>query len=443
MAALPLVSPQKEHLQHPLLELRRAWNKTKKQEKVDFDFEPWKVELECFLDVLTNSGACTDIHNPGRQINCQCLAELDFKDEEERDNVFDYLFRYARMSWGEQRDLILEWKRYAAGFQASCIGNKNRVYLLPGSTYKICKSALAKLIGKERHAWDSIKEGNVEGHGLSRKEAGNRAQDSEMTQRLHEYFQKLEALAAPRATRIVTGLVEGEVTTELRDVDSDLVELPACNSKRDLHKTFLAEIGWDVKVDSKGRMSYQRASNTVTSTVEAEEAISWPSFLRFWKKHYAKIVIQQSAEDLCDDCVVFANRHKYGKRQEVRTEEEDEDLVVPTSKKQDYDLLNKETEEQENLVLEAAKHVKMAQCQREMFVGKKKEAVDHANEPQERRTYTFVCDFAQNMYIPNFAAEQPGATYYYSPLNVYPFGIVDCSCQPTELTALMFNEGKS
>jgi hypothetical protein len=93
-----------------------------------------------------------------------------------------------------------------------------------------------------------------------------------MTERLHEYFQKLEALAAPKATRIITGLVEGEVTTELGDVDLDLVELPACNSKRDLHKTFLAEIGWDVKVDSKGQMSYKRASNT--SAVEAEEAIS-------------------------------------------------------------------------------------------------------------------------------------------------------------------------
>jgi hypothetical protein len=47
------------------------------------------------------------------------------------------------------------------------------------------------------------------------------------------------------------------------------------------------------------------------------------------------------------------------------------------------------------------------------------------------------------MYIPNFAAtEQPGATYYYSPLNIYPFGVVDASTEPTLLTAFIFSEGK-
>jgi hypothetical protein len=45
------------------------------------------------------------------------------------------------------------------------------------------------------------------------------------------------------------------------------------------------------------------------------------------------------------------------------------------------------------------------------------------------------------MYLPNFAAEQPGAAYYYSPLNVYPFGIVDCSTEPSQLTAMMFYKG--
>jgi hypothetical protein len=160
------------------------------------------------------------------------MANLDFANEEEQYAIFDYLCRYARVSWSEQRVLILEWKRYAAGFQESCRRNKNQVYLLPGSsTYKICKSALAKLIGKERHAWDSIKEGKME-HGLAKKEAGNRAQDFEMTERLHEYFKHLEALAAPRATRLVTGLCNGLLTTELKDSDCELVELPACHSKQ-------------------------------------------------------------------------------------------------------------------------------------------------------------------------------------------------------------------
>ena len=46
------------------------------------------------------------------------------------------------------------------------------------------------------------------------------------------------------------------------------------------------------------------------------------------------------------------------------------------------------------------------------------------------------------MYLPNFVSEQPGATYYYSPLNVFPFGIVDGSTVPTQLTAMVFYKGE-
>ena len=91
----------------------------------------------------------------------------------------------------------------------------------------------------------------------------------------------------------------------------------------------------------------------------------------------------------------------------------------------------------------AARHVSMARKQRELFNAKKELAKSTATLPARDRVYTFVADFAQNMYLPNFAAEQPGATYYYSPLNVYPFGIVDASKTPTELTAHVFYEGEA
>jgi hypothetical protein len=156
---------------------------------------------------------------------------------------------------------------------------------------------------------------------------------------------------------------------------------------------------------------------------------------------YPKIVIQRPSKDLCEDCVVFANRHKYGK-EFLRSEGNYDDDSVQALTNVDYDKLQKVNEEQEQLVLEAAKHVEMARAQRQLFVAKKLEAKAKVNLPQEERTYTYVCDFTQNMYLPNFAAEQPGATYYFSPLNVYPFGIVDCGMEPSELTAMVFAEGE-
>ena len=83
----------------------------------------------------------------------------------------------------------------------------------------------------------------------------------------------------------------------------------------------------------------------------------------------------------------------------------------------------------------------MAQKQRTLFNQKKIEAKETANNFMVDRVFTFVADYAQNMYLPNFASEQPGEVYYYSPLNVYPFGIVDAAVEPSHLTALIYFEG--
>jgi hypothetical protein len=95
---------------------------------------------------------------------------------------------------------------------------------------------------------------------------------------------------------------------------------------------------------------------------------------------------------------------------------------------------------QEALVLQAAKHVKMAKVQRELFNLKKDEAYSDRDKPKQERTFTFVADYSQNMYLPNFAGSQPGETYYYSPLNAYCFGVVDASQRPAKLFAHTYLE---
>ena len=96
--------------------------------------------------------------------------------------------------------------------------------------------------------------------------------------------------------------------------------------------------------------------------------------------------------------------------------------------------------QQEQEILAAAKHVEMAKLQRELFNKKKEEAFNDRNKPKEDRVYTLVADYAQNMYLPNFASSQPGATYYYSPLNEYCFGVVDASTRPSKLYGHVYLE---
>jgi hypothetical protein len=55
-------------------------------------------------------------------------------------------------------------------------------------------------------------------------------------------------------------------------------------------------------------------------------------------------------------------------------------------------------------------------------------------------SYCIVADFAQNLQIPHFGDEQPGDTYYYSPLFVYVFGVVDVSSTPDVLFAYGYRE---
>jgi hypothetical protein len=211
MADLPLVSPTKHPLRNPLLDLRQCWKECTKKEKESFDLEPWKESFLGYLTQLCLSGNCTDLQNASRKTDCTCLQDLDLKDEEV-DQLFDYLLKYFKMEFQEQRRLILEWKRYAASMKAlgSHDGKKHLCFLLPGSwTRRLCKSAIAKLVGKSRHAWSSISKDISPVHGLTLRladgERPNRSLPKDLTDKLDAYFKNLQQLGAPRATRIVTG----------------------------------------------------------------------------------------------------------------------------------------------------------------------------------------------------------------------------------------------
>ena len=47
-------------------------------------------------------------------------------------------------------------------------------------------------------------------------------------------------------------------------------------------------------------------------------------------------------------------------------------------------------------------------------------------EYPENRHDMFVADFSQNITLPWYGSDQPGDTYYYSPLNINLFGVYNC-----------------
>ena len=76
----------------------------------------------------------------------------------------------------------------------------------------------------------------------------------------------------------------------------------------------------------------------------------------------------------------------------------------------------------ENILLQAGKHIQMAKKQRHLYQTLELKAVTASKENviHQHGTYTLVVEYGQNMEYSFYAAEQPG--HYYMPLNVYVLG---------------------
>ena len=58
----------------------------------------------------------------------------------------------------------------------------------------------------------------------------------------------------------------------------------------------------------------------------------------------------------------------------------------------------------------------------------------------QNKTVCLCGDYSQNLDMPHFGGEQPGDTYYYSPLNIYVFGLVNMATEV--LLAYVYGEGE-
>jgi hypothetical protein len=69
----------------------------------------------------------------------------------------------------------------------------------------------------------------------------------------------------------------------------------------------------------------------------------------------------------------------------------------------------------------------MVRAQRALYQAKMADAVADttAGKVHLVRRYTIVVDYGHNMGLPVYNKEQPGCTYYFSPMSVYNLGVVD------------------
>jgi hypothetical protein len=98
--------------------------------------------------------------------------------------------------------------------------------------------------------------------------------------------------------------------------------------------------------------------------------------------------------------------------------------------------------QEEDIIEAAVFHVEQAKVMRELDQKRAQEAKEDIENgvlhPEKR--YCLVCDYAQNLGIPHFGKEQPGDTYYFSPLTINLFGLVDLARSPNKLDCYAYRE---
>jgi hypothetical protein len=278
--------------------------------KSAFDAEEAAAKLKLFPTHLISQPFCREL-NSQSLTKCTCLSGLQDNGNEDVDisPTVDYLISFASRSIEDQQRIVMEWIKYAKLFSTGAPAEeKLHCFLLPGSTesYKVCKNALARMIGFGRKKWETINSlvanNTMPTHGLRGIPSNNT--NPGVYKKLHFLFEQLKEHATPSATRFIPQQT-GEL--DICDDDIDLLELPTSMTKWSIYRRYVEDCRYIIKVDNKGMVGSK-------DPVEGEEQfklLSWASFLEFGTKEHLKLVIQRASEDICGESYVYAKRFKY------------------------------------------------------------------------------------------------------------------------------------
>jgi hypothetical protein len=140
------------------------------------------------------------------------------------------------------------------------------------TTYPICKNALQSITQFGRDKFKALSKRaltNVVPTDWRIGRKGNRAMKPETHADIHEFFQGMMELAAPRATHIV----QDETGNGLRDQDIKLKELPTHFTKRGMYYHYGSDRGHKIELkDHKGNLQFSLCPHD-----NNEEVPLWPT----------------------------------------------------------------------------------------------------------------------------------------------------------------------
>lgn len=406
----------------------------KKNEKVDFDYayEQFSTFVKAIQELPQAQQRCLNWQHK-RFSNCNCFATV------EKEPMALYMANFCLLSNASKQITLKAIVQSANVRRRSPRRQKDRFkgcfYFVPISGTKsasLCQQSFMNLFMIRKGAWkrltDNLKDDAAAvtapiPHGLTNN--NNRTKNSHkdeaepfVVEFLEEIKGKEGAPYASRFIRHITGI-------GIRNAEVNNVELPSSMGHRALYARFCHEQGKQVLVDDKGNYGsikdMQDRTDDEWGNAESLPVCAYSTFCDIWKRRFPNLKVRPPSEDTCNDCHIIRNRFRY--KQPTAQDEE-------------------EVSEQEELIMAAAQHVESARAQRALIDSRIADARTDRSLPLAQRQLidTIVIDYAQNLDLPHFGAEQPGETYYFTPKTVFSFGVADVSLARARLYAYCYEE---
>jgi hypothetical protein len=251
---------------------------------------------------------------------------------------------------------------------------------------------------------------------------------------LKHHLDYLLNLGKVQATRVVATLSDGGVQGHANHDDTvDMEYLPISMGYCDCYKRYMHSLDYKVRCKPNGAIVVDGIVDGLPSDYGY---VSLGTYYSTWKRNYPQLKVSCPAEDICNYCFVFANRHRHlanhwtagattgtmpvetttetttmtetmGVTTTADEEDNDGDVatmetgVTTTAADQPESAATVVEEAREQLLLDAAVHIRMARAQRALYQARVAEAVCDATDGKEHsvRRYTFVVDYGQNMQI--------------------------------------------
>ena len=107
---------------------------------------------------------------------------------------------------------------------------------------------------------------------------------------------------------MVATLVDGANGSGNRNNNEEDIYLPTSDGYRPCYYRYLKSLGYSAKPNASGTVAVTWDDNNMD---DAPTYVSLSTYVTMWRHHYPHLKVSRPAEDICEMCYRFANRHRH------------------------------------------------------------------------------------------------------------------------------------